>query len=75
MLNIRENVFYNALKTKMIRIFQTFSSDENPTNRQKCRELLVSICKISRSELVSQYLSSIYILFKNDVIEFIRNFS
>jgi hypothetical protein len=50
MLNIDENVSYNTLKTKMIRIFQTFSSDENPTIRQKCCELLPSICKISRSE-------------------------
>jgi len=73
MLNIYENVSYNALKTKMIRIFQTFSSDENPTIRQKCCELLPSICKISRSELVSQYLLPIYILFANDVDEFIRN--
>ena len=73
LLNIYENVSYNALKTKMIRIFQTFSSDENPTIRQKCCELLPSICKISRSELVSQYLLPIYILFANDVDEFIRN--
>ena len=73
MLNVYENVSYNALKTKMIRIFQTFSSDENPTIRQKCCELLPSICKISRSELVSQYLLPIYILFANDVDEFIRN--
>ena len=72
-LNIYENVSYNVLKTKLIRIFQTFSSDENPTIRQKCCELLPSICKISRSELVSQYLLPIYILFANDVDEFIRN--
>ena len=72
-LNIYENVSYNVLKTKMVRIFQTFSSDENPTIRQKCCELLPSICKISRSELVSQYLLPIYILFANDVDEFIRN--
>ena len=72
-LNIYENVSYNVLKTKMVRIFQKFSSDENPTIRQKCCELLPSICKISRSELVSQYLLPIYILFANDVDEFIRN--
>jgi len=47
-LNICENVSYNVLKEKMIRVFQTFSSDENPTIRQKCCELLPSICKISR---------------------------
>ena len=72
-LNICENVSYNVLKEKMIRVFQTFSSDENPTIRQKCCELLPSICKISRSELVSQCLLPIYILFANDVDEFIRN--
>ena len=62
-LNICENVSYNVLKEKMIRVFQTFSSDENPTIRQKCCELLPSICKISRSELVSQCLLPIYIYY------------
>ena len=72
-LNICENVSYNVLKTKMIRVFQTFSSDENSSIRQKCCELLPSVCKISRSELVSQCLLPIYILFSNDVEEIIRN--
>jgi hypothetical protein len=72
-LNIYENVSYNVLKTKMVRIFQTFSSDENPTIRQKCCELLPSICKISRSELVSQYLLPIYFLLTNDQEVSIKN--
>lgn len=72
-LNIYENVSYNVLKTKMVRIFQTFSSDESVEIRQKCCELLPSICKISRSELVSQYLLPIYILYSNDVDESLRN--
>ena len=72
-LNICENISYNVLKTKMIRVFQAFSQDESPMIRQKCCELLPSFCKISRSELVSQCLMPIFILFSNDVNEFIRN--
>ena len=72
-LNICENVSYNVLKTKMIRIFQTFSSDESTSIRQKCCELLPSICKMSRSDLVSQYLLPIYILFSDDGDEIIKN--
>ena len=72
-LNIFENVSYNVLKNKMIRILQTFSADESPAIRQKCCELLPSICKISRSDLVSQYLLPIYISFSQDKEEIILN--
>jgi hypothetical protein len=73
MLNIFESVSYNVLKTKMIRIFQTLSYDDCPAIRKKCCEMLPSMCKISRSELVSQYLLPIYFLFTNDSEEAIRN--
>ena len=72
-LNICENISYDVLKTKMIRVIQAFSQDESPMIRQKCCELLPSFCKISRSELVSQCLLPIFILFSNDANEFIRN--
>jgi len=73
MLNICENVSYNVLKSKMIRIFQTLSHDDCAAIRQKCCEMLPSICKISRSELVSQYLLPIYFLLTNDPEESIKN--
>ena len=73
MLNIFENVSYNVLKSKMIRIFQTLSYDDCPAIRQKCCEMLPAICKISRSELVSQYLLPIYFLLTNDQEESIKN--
>ena len=73
MLNIFENVTYNVLKTKMIRIFQTLSYDDCADIRKKCCEMLPSMCKISRSELVSQYLLPIYFLFTNDSEQAIRN--
>lgn len=73
MLNICENVSYNVLKSKMIRIFQTLSYDDCAAIRQKCCEMLPSICKISRSELVSQYLLPIYFLLTNDPEESIKN--
>ena len=73
MLNICENVSYNVLKNKMIRIYQTLSYDDSAMIRQKCCEMLPSICKISRSELVSQYLLPIYFLLTNDPEESIKN--
>ena len=73
MLNICENVSYNVLKTKMIRIYQTLSYDDCATIRQKCCEMLPAICKISRSELVSQYLLPIYFLLTNDPEDSIKN--
>ena len=73
MQNIFENVSYNVLKTKMIRIYQTLSYDDCPIIRQKCCEMLPAICKISRSELVSQYLLPIYFLLTNDQEESIKN--
>ena len=73
MLNICENVSYNVLKSKMIRIFQTLSYDDCAAIRQKCCQMLPSICKISRSELVSQYLLPIYFLLTNDPEESIKN--
>ena len=73
MLNIFENVTYNVLKTKMVRIFQTLSYDDSAMIRQNCCEMLPAICKISRSELVSQYLLPIYFLFTNDPEESIKN--
>jgi len=57
----------------MIRIFQTLSHDDCAAIRQKCCEMLPSICKISRSELVSQYLLPIYFLLTNDPEESIKN--
>ena len=44
-LNICENISYDVLKTKMIRVIQAFSQDESPMIRQKCCELLPSFCK------------------------------
>ena len=73
MLNICENVSYNVLKTKMIRIYQTLSYDDCAAIRQKCCEMLPAICKISRSELVSQYLLPIYFLLTNDPEDSIKN--
>ena len=73
MINIFENVSYNVLKSKMIRIYQTLSYDDCASIRQKCCEMLPAICKISRSELVSQYLLPIYFLLTNDPEDSIRN--
>ena len=73
MLNICENVSYNVLKSKMIRIFQALSYDDCPLIRQKCCEMIPAICKISRSELVSQYILPIFFLLTNDPEEIIKN--
>ena len=73
MLNICENVSYTVLKSKMIRIFQALSYDDSAIIRQKCCEMIPSICKISRSELVSQYILPIFFLLTNDPNETIKN--
>ena len=73
MLNICENVSYTVLKSKMIRIFQALSYDDSAIIRQKCCEMIPSICKISRSELVSQYILPIFFLLTNDPNEIIKN--
>ena len=73
MLNICENVSYIVLKSKMIRIFQALSYDDSAIIRQKCCEMIPSICKISRSELVSQYILPIFFLLTNDPNEIIKN--
>ena len=71
-MNIFENISYQVFKTKMIRIYQKLSTDESVQIRQKCCEMLPQLCKLSRSELVSQYLLPIYCLFTNDQNETIR---
>lgn len=66
MIHICENINYSAFESKLIKIYSKFAHDPYKINRKICCDLIPSLYKISKSDLISNKILNVYLKLIND---------
>ena len=72
MIHICENINYSAFESKLIVIYSKYAQDPSKMNRKICCDLIPSLCKISKSDLISNYILKVYLKLINDKEIFVK---
>lgn len=72
MIHICENINYSALENKLILIYARFANDPSKMNRKICCDLIPSLCKISKSDVILNHLLNVYLILINDKENFVK---
>ena len=73
MIHLCENINFSALENKFIIIYSRFAYDSSKTNRMICCDLIPSLCKISKSDIVYNKILSVYLILMNDSDIFVKS--
>ena len=73
MIHLCENINYSALENKFIIIYSRFAYDTSKTNRMICCDLIPSLCKISKSDLIYNKILNVYLVLMNDSDIFVKS--
>ena len=65
-IHICENINYSAFENKVIIIYSRFAYDPSKMNRKICCDLIPSLCKIAKNELILNQILNVYLILIND---------
>ena len=71
-IHICENINYTAFENKLIGIYSRFAYDPSKMNRKICCDLIPSLSKIAKSDLILNQLLDVYLKLINDKENFVK---